>query len=94
MPGISAELDIETYLNENCLTIPIEASKTDRTGDYCYVARDNGDGTYRPKKVYITTGNSSLTSVEVLEGLNEGDIVITNPPANIENMTSASLILA
>ena len=94
VPGISAELDIETYLNENCLTIPIEASKTDRTGDYCYVARDNGDGTYRPEKVYITTGNSSLTSVEVLEGLNEGDIVITNPPANIENMTSASLILA
>ena len=94
VPGISAELDIETYLNENCLTIPIEASKTDRTGDYCYVARDNGDGTYRPEKVYITTGNSSLTSVAVLEGLNEGDIVITNPPANIENMTSASLILA
>ena len=56
--------------------------------------KDNGDGTYRPEKVYITTGNSSLTSVEVLEGLNEGDIVITNPPANIDNMTSASLILA
>ncbi len=94
VPGISAELDIETYYNENCLTIPIEASKTDRTGDYCYVARDNGDGTYRPEKVYITTGNSSFTDVEVLEGLNEGDIVITNPPANIDNMTSASLILA
>ena len=77
VPGISAELDIETYLNENCLTIPIEASKTDRTGDYCYVARDNGDGTYRPEKVYITTGNSSLTSVEVLEGLNEGDIAVS-----------------
>ena len=94
VPGISAELDIETYFNENCLTIPIEASKTDRTGDYCYVARDNGDGTYRPEKVYIATGNSSLTDVEVLEGLNEGDIVITNPPANIDSMTSASLILA
>ena len=94
VPGISAELDIETYLNDSCLTIPIEASKTDRTGDYCYVARDNGDGTYRPEKVYITTGNSSLTSIEVLEGLNEGDIVITNPPANIDSMTSANLTLA
>ena len=31
VPGISAELDIETYLNDSCLTIPIEASKTDRT---------------------------------------------------------------
>ena len=94
VPGISAELVIETYLNDSCLTIPIEASKTDRTGDYCYVARDNGDGTYRPEKVYITTGNSSLTSIEVLEGLNEGDIVITNPPANIDSMTSANLTLA
>ena len=93
VPGISAELEIETYLNENCLTIPIEAAKTDRQGDYCYVLTPNEDGTYLPVKTYITVGNSSISAVEVLEGLSEGDIVATSMPANIDTITSANLLL-
>ena len=93
VPGISAELDIQTYLNESCLTIPVEAAKTDRQGDYCYVLTPNDDGTYLPVKTYITIGNSSITSVEVLEGLNEGDIVATSMPTNIDSITSANLLL-
>ena len=92
IPGISAELEIETYNNPSCLTIPIESVKTDRTGDYCYVLKQNDDGTYRPEKTYITVGNSSLTSMEVLDGIAEGELVVTNPPSSIDSITSANLI--
>ena len=37
-------------------------------------------------------GNSSLTSMEVLDGIAEGELVVTNPPSSIDSITSANLI--
>ena len=58
------------------------------------IALLEADVNFKIVKNFIKTVTERAVGTEVLEGLNEGDIVITNPPANIENMTSASLILA
>lgn len=92
VPGISADLEIEIYHAENVLTLPIEAVKTDRSGDYCYILNQNEDGTYTPVRTYITIGQSSNMAIEVLEGISEGQMIASNPAQNIEMMPIVNII--
>ena len=41
---------------------------------------------YQPVKTYITLGNSSDQYIEVTGGLTEGQLVIDNPPTNIDSI--------
>lgn len=70
--GVDGKLKITTATEENALLVPVEAVNTDRTGDFCYVIED---GIARMR--YVTTGISSSTEIQILEGLQEGEEVIT-----------------
>ncbi len=71
--GIEADVDIHANEKENVLLIPIEAYYSDDAGDYCYVI-SNGV----IDKKYITIGLEAEDVVEVQDGLQEGDTVITD----------------
>ena len=71
--GLEADVTIFTTEKSNVLTIPLEAYYVDDGGTYCYVIR-NGI----VEKKYITTGIESDDYVEVMMGLNSGDVVITD----------------
>ncbi len=71
--GLEADVTIFTNEKEGAYTIPSEAYYADDFGDYCYIIEDGV-----VKKQYITTGLSSENRVEVLSGLNEGSVVITD----------------
>lgn len=70
--GVDGKVRITTATETDALIVPVEAVNTDRTGDFCYVI-ENGVARVR----YVTTGISSTTEIQILEGLNEGEEVIT-----------------
>ena len=69
--GVEAQVVIHTNSAQDVITLPVEIVNTDRNGDFCYVV-ENGVVTMRR----ITTGISSDTDVEVMDGLKEGDLVV------------------
>lgn len=71
--GVEAKLDIKTGFSEQAVIIPIELVNADKTGDFCYVV-ENGIVVKRR----LVTGIASDMYLEVLEGLSEGDEVVTN----------------
>ena len=74
-PGMSGRAEIVVRKSKNALTIPIEAVRKDDKGrEYCFKVV-NGIA----KKTFVKTGISDDFYVEVKEGLNKGDIVITGP---------------
>ncbi len=71
--GLEADVTIYTQEKEQVLTIPAEARYVDDDGDYCYVIRDGVVA-----KQYFTSGIGSDETVEVLDGIKEGEAVITD----------------
>ena len=71
--GLEADVTIYTNEKQGALTIPAEAYYADDDGDYCYIIKDGAVA-----KQYITTGVGSDDFIEIVMGLKEGDVVITD----------------
>ena len=71
--GIEADVTIFTDVSEDALMIPVEAFYSDDDGDYCYVVED---GTVAKK--YVTAGINNGNEVEISDGLDPGELVITD----------------
>ncbi len=71
--GLEADVTIYTEKSEDTLTVPVEAFYSDNDGDYCYVI-SNG----KIEKTYVKSGINNGENVEITEGLESGDIVITD----------------
>lgn len=70
--GIDGKVSITTAVSEDTLIVPVEAVNTSREGEFCYVVED---GVVHVR--YVTTGISSSTEIEILDGLEEGDEIVT-----------------
>ncbi len=68
--GMKGDATIEVSSVGAALTIPVEALFSEGGTDYVYVVSNN-----KLAKTEITTGATTDTEVEVLSGLNEGDVV-------------------
>ncbi len=71
--GLEADVTIFTEAKNDALLIPAEAYYSDNDGDYCYTIQDE-----TVNKVYFTPGIRTDTFVEVLDGLAEDTVVITD----------------
>jgi HlyD family secretion protein len=71
IPGTNLNAEIRTAVVERALVVPKETLRHDQQGDYVF--RINGDVVERRA---VKKGISSLTQVEVVQGLDEGDSVI------------------
>ena len=76
IPGTNVDAIIRTAVVENALVIPKETLRRDTQGSFVYVLA--GDTVERRA---VKTGNSSVSTVQVTEGLNQGDAVAM--PADI-----------
>ena len=70
IPGTNVDATIRTGVVEGALTIPKETLRHDASGDYVFLLK--GDATEQRR---VKTGNSSVTRIQVTEGLVEGDAV-------------------
>ncbi|MCX5817038.1 MAG: efflux RND transporter periplasmic adaptor subunit [Proteobacteria bacterium] len=71
--GMSADVKILTYSRADALTVPIKAV-TEGDGRYFLAVRDKGTG--KPVRVQIETGITTPDSVEIINGIKEGDEVL------------------
>lgn len=76
LPGMSASCEIITGESSNALRVPIVALGKEKGSnkDYCFVVKSRV-----AKKRYVKTGIEGEVYIEVLEGVEEGDTVITGP---------------
>ncbi len=91
-PGMSVRADIYTETSDETLAIPVQAVLFDEDLDedkkgeeeqtYVYVIEDG-----KAVRKDVKTGISSDSDQEILEGLSEGDMVVTGPFRVLRNLT-------
>jgi multidrug efflux pump subunit AcrA (membrane-fusion protein) len=87
LPGLDTNVEILTKQNKSAIILPYEAVQEDNANQkYVYVYSRG-----RAERKNIQTGNEYTSTVEVVSGVNKGDIIITNPPAGIKNGTKIIL---
>ncbi|SDG79459.1 HlyD family secretion protein/membrane fusion protein, macrolide-specific efflux system [Selenomonas sp. WCT3] len=73
LPAMTARVEINTASKDDALAVPISTLKTDANGSYVIVK--NPDGTQENR--YVQTGIYSDEYVEILDGLYEGEQVVS-----------------
>ncbi len=71
--GVSVSISSDTYTAENDIIIPYDAVYFENEGSYVYIEKDG-----HAVKTYITTGIFDDTSIQIIEGITEGDTIITS----------------
>jgi multidrug efflux pump subunit AcrA (membrane-fusion protein) len=85
-PGMSAEVEIILAVHEDILTIPVAAVVETENGDFCWVQHKDG-----PKRRLLELGDGNDVFIEIMAGLNEGEDVILNPTALIQEAEEDAL---
>jgi len=76
-PNLSARVSLNDYSNENAILVPQGIISENADGEqYVYVAVEpNGDNAIAKRRI-IKTGKTQGSLVEVLSGINNGDLLI------------------
>jgi RND family efflux transporter MFP subunit len=86
-PGMSTTVNIITKVDQNVLTVPTTAIKTDSSGNsYVQVLDSNG----KPQNVTVQTGDSNSTDTVITSGLTAGQEVITQTITTTKKTAAAS----
>ena len=85
-PGMSAEVEVIMARHQDVLTVPVSAVVETKQGDFCWVHTDDG---FVKRSLKLGDTNDVFIIVEV--GLKEGDQVVLNPRAFIEEAQSEEL---
>lgn len=85
--GVEAKVAVHTDMAEQTLVVPIEVINSDQEGSFVY-AVENGILV----KKRVVTGISSNTLCEIVEGLNEGDQIVSNVMMGLEEGMAVTAI--
>jgi HlyD family secretion protein len=85
-PGMSAEIEVILAVHKDILTIPVAAIVETEDGDFCWVQSKDG-----PQRRILELGDSNDVFIEVIAGLSEGENVVLNPTALIEEAEEDAL---
>ena len=86
LPSMTARIDINTADKPGVLVVPISTLKTDANGSYVIVK--NVDGSQENR--YVTTGIYSDEYVEIIDGLDEGEDIVSTYTAKKKSSSSSS----
>lgn len=90
-PNLLANIKINNYNSDDALIAPSLVIREDVVGSYLYIAQSNSDE-WKAVKKYIQTGNSYLDNTEVLSGLLENDLIITDGYSNVSDGAAIEII--
>jgi HlyD family secretion protein len=85
-PGMTTIVDFTLSQRKNVLAIPHQAVKTDRGKKVCFVAHAEA-----LERRVVKIGQDTAEMVEVLDGLEEGEMVALDPPGvttHVEQLVS------
>jgi multidrug efflux pump subunit AcrA (membrane-fusion protein) len=86
-PGMSAEVEVILARHKNVLTIPVAAVVETARGDFCWVRTTEGAKECRT----LQLGDTNDNFIVVKAGLEEGDEVVLDPLASIEEAQTLAL---
>ena len=77
-PNLSCRLKIKDYSNPKALMIPLGIIKENASGEnYIFkLKQGNKQNIYTTEKVFIKLGKKSIDKIEVIEGLEEGTLIL------------------
>ncbi|QQS38675.1 efflux RND transporter periplasmic adaptor subunit [Candidatus Woesebacteria bacterium] len=78
--GMNGDAELILSTHKDTISIPQSALIEENGNDYVWVVNQKG----KAEKVEVKTGTSSINDIEIVDGLNIGDTVISRPPAKIE----------
>lgn len=92
LPGTPVVVEIETGKPERHITLPQTAITYNPYGDTVFLAQsdgkdDAGKPKYKARQTFVVTGPTRGDQIAVLEGLKEGDQVVTAGQLKIQNDT-------
>lgn len=90
-PNLLANIKINDYNTNNALIAPSLVIREDFVGSYLYIAESNSDE-WKAVKKYIQTGYSYLDNTEVISGLEENDLIVTDGYSNVSDGASIEII--
>jgi HlyD family secretion protein len=85
-PGMSAEVEVVLDRHKDALLIPAAAVVEAETGDFCWLATDQG-----PQRRSLELGDTDDVFVVVEAGLNDGDQVVLDPLACVTEAQALAL---
>jgi HlyD family secretion protein len=88
IPGTNIDALIRTAAVENALIIPKEALRHDASGDYVYTLKDAAIS-----RCPVKTGISSVTRIQITEGLADGDPVALPSDLPLKNGDRVTAVL-
>ena len=71
---MSATLEIIIYQNNDALLLPVQAVQM--IGNDKAMVRRKNDSQLNPEEIEVNVGRTTFDSVEILQGLSEGETVI------------------
>ena len=86
-PNLSCKLKINDYSNPEALMIPMRIVKENANGKkYIFKLKSDGkDQVYRTEQTFVRLGKNSMDKVEVLEGIQAGDLLVDEGATIVEN---------
>ena len=86
-PNLSCILKINDYSNPEALMIPLRIIKQNAVGKkYIFkLTPDGKDQVYRTEQVFVKLGKKSADKVEILEGIQTGDLLVDEGATIVEN---------
>jgi len=86
-PNLTSKLKILDYSNQEAILIPLRIIKENaKSESYVYrLKSDQKEGVYLTERVFLKLGKKTQDRVEVLEGLNVGDLVVDEGSSIVEN---------
>jgi RND family efflux transporter MFP subunit len=81
-PGVTADVEVVTYENDNAIVVPRNVVKTDKKGSFLFLANGN-----KAVKRYVEISNEDGINYEISKGLKVNDPLITVGIAKLENGT-------
>ncbi len=92
-PNLTARLKINDYSNEDAIMVPQNIISENAEGEqYLYILdKLNGDKAVA-KQVIVETGKTQGDKIEILNGLNDGDMVIKEGARSVEDGQTVKLI--
>ncbi len=93
-PNLTAKVSLNDYTNEEAILIPQGIISENSDGDqYLYVATKTDDGTIASvKRQIITTGLTQGKMVEVLSGVNQGDLLINEGARTVKDGQNVKIL--
>jgi len=92
--GMNVDIAVETYRNEKAIVLSQRELIQTGTGPTVFVIADNTSTIQRARQVAVQTGEERGLRVEIIGGLNEGDIIVSEGVNQISEETPLNIVPA